>query len=371
MGTIGIVANSGWNLFNYRINLIRALHEKGWRIILFCPYDEYLDRIPDEIYETYIPLRWLAPRSIAPLRDLLFLKELQRAFRSTNPDLILSFTFKPNIYAKQAAGRIPVLATITGLGTPFIKGGFMRRMALALYKNAYKRSGTLFFHNPHDRQLFIEKEIIAPQRAHVVPGSGIEVGSIIPIEPIETGRTVFLYLGRIMPEKGIVELLEAANALVDKHQNASVILAGRWMSSGKLNKDDFKRMTAHPRVRYLGHLDELESVWAMTDCLVLPSYREGLSRSMLEAMARTIPVIASDVPGCGDLLRQGGGWLVKPGDSEALLRAMEHVMSMDKDERRTVGRKGRDIVEGSYSIGAVADRYQKNAIELTEYENDD
>lgn len=360
MPAIGLITNSGWNIYNYRRPLLRAFKEKGWEVTIIAPIDEYIESIPQTEYDRYLPLRFLKPRQSSPLKELRVLIELSGHLRRESFDLIFTFTAKPNVYTPLLSKNVPILGTVTGLGSAFIQGGWTRFFLKRLYKFGYGRRYHLAFHNDADQRLFEQDHLISRGRTMLIPGSGIDTDAIQVKPDLESNRFVFLYAGRVMKEKGILEFLEAANQLVATDKKVSFVIAGLWEERGGIKKKIFKRLTRHPRINYLGHVEDMEGLWAMTDCLVLPSYREGMPRSVLEAMAHAKPIIVADTPGCRQTVEEGkNGWLVKPQSSEALQFVMSRMLQLSSNERMAMGKEGRRKVKTEFDERIIVGKYME------------
>src|SRR5512139_2613874 len=208
--TIVISINASWNIYNFRRELIAALQNRGFRVVALAPEDDYSERLRQLGVEVH-PLR-IDSQGMSPLHDLLLLARYRSALRRIRPDLLLGYTIKPNVYGSLAARSlgIPVINNVSGLGTAFIRGGALARIATALYRLAFRGSSTVFFQNRDDRALFLGKRIVAPERARLLPGSGIDLDRFRPADaPRAAGGFAFLFVGRLLWDKGVREFVDA------------------------------------------------------------------------------------------------------------------------------------------------------------------
>ena len=308
--------------------------------------------------------RPLAMRSAgtSPVEDSRLLLQCIKMIRAERPDVFLGFTAKPNVYGSIAArlGGVPVIATISGLGSAFLKGGLLGRVLLGLYRLALGGAKAVMFQNPADRALFIDRRIVRPDQARLVAGSGIDLVRFAPATVKEDGEFRFLLIARLLRDKGIGEFVEAARRIRANYPAARFQLLG---GSGGDNPSavpdsELARWADESIVELLGERDDVRPFIATADCIVLPSYREGLPRSLLEGAAMARPLIASDVPGCSDVVDDGvTGLLCEVRSAGALAAAMERMMTITPGERAAMGAAGRRKVEAEFDQQLVADAY--------------
>jgi glycosyltransferase involved in cell wall biosynthesis len=362
--SVVIAANTSWNLVNFRLNIIAALNERGFHVVALAPEDAFTGQLK----RMGVEFRALDFRSsaISPVGDAgLFLRYL-RLLRAIRPVAFLGFTIKPNIYGSLAARMlgIPSINNVSGLGTAFIKQGLITRIATNLYRQAFRRSATVFFQNDEDRAVFVAALIVDPKRTRLLPGSGVDLERFKPVpepEGLSTGRHfVFILVARLLWDKGAQEYADAARILKRQYP------AARFQILGFLDVDN---RTAVPRqtldgwiseglVEHLGAADDVRPYIAAADCVVLPSYREGLPRSLLEASAMARPIVATDVPGVRDVVEDKlTGLLCTPRNAESLAEAMIAMIEMPSEARAAMGQAGRAKVERDFAISLVTDRY--------------
>lgn len=356
-------ANTSWNIVNFRAGLARELLSHGFKVAAATPCDAHTTKI-EEIGFRHMPLV-IDNKGTNPLRDvILFLRYLD-LMRRDKPRVYLSWTIKPNIYGSLAAHilRIPVICNISGLGTTFLHDGWLTRFVKLLYRIALSRSEVVFFQNRQDFDLFIESRLIRPEQGRLLPGSGIDLDRFAPaaIAPREAdGGPVFILVARLLWDKGIREYVEAARQVKIRIPQARFRLLGFL---------DVENRTAVPRqmvqnweregvIEYLGQTNDVRPYIADADCVVLPSYREGTPRSLLEAAAMARPLIATDVPGCRDVVDDGvNGWLCKAKDIGDLADKMLRFAETPDEERLKMGRQSRLKAERQFNERIVVDAY--------------
>lgn len=357
-----ISINASWNIFNFRQGLVAALRERGFRVLALAPRDEYSARL-EALGVEYRPLE-MDSKGISPLRDLGLLARYYRALKALRPDVYLGYTAKPNVYGSLAAHAlgIPVINNVAGLGTAFMKRGPLRRILTYLYKLAFRRSATVFFQNGEDMAQFIGDGIARQDQARLLPGSGVDLARFSVGE--ERGQDEphfrFLLMARLIWDKGLREYVEAARLVREEFP------AARFQILGFLDVDN---RTAVPRasldawvaageVEYLGQSDDVRPFIRDADCVVLPSYREGLPRALLEGAALAKPLIATDVPGCRQIVLEGeNGFLCEVRSAQSLADAMLRMLRLDHAERRRLGTEGRRIVEQRFDERMVIESY--------------
>jgi glycosyltransferase involved in cell wall biosynthesis len=325
--TVLISINASWNIVNFRTGLVRSLQQAGYRVVALAPQDAYSARF-EALGIDYIPLP-MDTQGLSPLRDLLLLWRYYRALRRLRPDIFLGYTAKPNIYGSLAAHAlgIKMINNVSGLGTAFIREDFLTRIVTSLYKLAFRRSATVFFQNRDDRDMFLAAAIVKAGQAKLLPGSGVDLDRFSPAYPAqrEPGGFRFLLIARLLWFKGVGEYVEAARFVREKVPGVRFQLLGFIdpANGNAVPRADIDKWVAEGTIEYLGEADDVRPFIAAADCVVLPSYREGLPRTLLEAAAMGKPLIATDVPGCRHVVDHDvNGLLCSPRDSVSLAEAM-------------------------------------------------
>ena len=357
-----LMGNDVPTVLNLRMNLIRALQDAGYRVGVAAPPMDASKQL-EAAGVAFYPVRML-PTGMRPTADAALFWQYLRLLRSERPAAILGFTVKPNVYGSLAARLcgIPVLNNITGLGTAFISKGPLESLVTALYRPALRKSEAVFFHNDDDRDLFVGRGIVRSKQAIVIPGSGIDLSRFKP-EPLP-GRVdapVFLLIGRLIDEKGVHEFVDAAARLKADWPNARFQLLGDFATGPRaVRREELEGWVAAGTVEYLGSSPDVRPFIARADCLVLPSYREGLPRSLLEGAAMARALVATDAPGCRNLVEPGvTGFLCDVRSGPSLARAMESFLRLTRQQRAEMGKRARQMVEERFSDERVNEAYLK------------
>lgn len=356
-----ISINAAWNVVNFRARLVRGLVAAGYEVIAVAPPDEHVERLR-ALGIDYVPIA-MDKQGVSPLRDLGLFWSYWRILRRLGAGVFLGYTAKPNIYgslAARAAG-MEVINNVSGLGTAFIRGGWLRRVVETLYRLAFRASATIFFQNADDRALFLSRRIVGPERARLLPGSGIDLAHFQPAPPpTGSGPFRFLLVARMLRDKGVLEYVEAARRLRPRWPDVRFQLLGPVDAANRtaISRAMVEEWVREGSVEWLGAVDDVRPLLAAADCVVLPSYREGLPRTLLEAAATARPLIATDVPGCRDIVRDGvNGLLCAVADAGSLAAAMERMLEAGPDQRAAWGASARAIAEAEYSDEVVLARY--------------
>ena len=358
--TVLISINASWNIVNFRAGLVRALQAEGYRVAALAPADGWSPRLI-EMGVRYEALP-MDKKGVSPARDLLLLARYLSALRRIRPDVFLGYTAKPNIYgslAAQALG-IPTINNVSGLGTAFIRETWLTRMVSFLYRLAFRRAALVFFQNEEDLALFVERRIVPAAKARLLPGSGIDLDRFSPSGQPERAPFTFLMVGRLLWDKGVGEFVAAARAAREQAPGTRFQLLGFLDAENRtaVPREDVERWVAEGLIDYLGHTDDVQPYLAAAHCVVLPSYREGLPRSLLEAAAMGKPLIATEVPGCRHLVDEGvNGFLCAPRDPGSLADAMLRMVRLDDAERAEMGAASRRKAEGEYDERIVFECY--------------
>lgn len=350
MKKILILTNHSFMLWQFRRELIAALQAQGHAVTLALPFGE---RIED--FRTMgcslvdIPVD---RRGINPVTDSKLFFRYRRLLREEKPDLVITYSIKPNIYggfACRLAG-IPYCVNVQGLGTAFERRGIAQLVTM-LYRVALKKAKTVFFENAGDAAVFRDKKIIPAARQTLLSGAGVNLTrhELRPYPENETFR--FLYLGRIMKEKGMDELFAALTRLHEQGVPCVLDLVGFYEDG---YKDQVEALEAQGICRYHGFQADPRPFYAAADCLVLPSYHEGMSNVLLEAAAAGRPLITSAIPGCQEAVEEGvNGFTCPAKDSQALLKAMQEMMALPRETREAMGLAGRARMEAVFDKNQV------------------
>ncbi len=356
---IVISYNTCWYVYMFRLSLIRALLQKGWRVTVLAPRDEYSDRV----METGAAHRdiGLDPKGTNPLHELASIEKLVAAYRDLSPAIVLQYTIKPVIYGSFAARLrgIPVINNVTGLGTMF-SGGLKEALVRILYRFALSKADLTLFQNPDDHAFFIKEKIVSAERTGLLPGSGVDSVRYAP-QPRGEGPVTFLMAARLLRAKGVEVYLAAARDIRSRHAKTRFVLAGSY-DQKDVEYADAELLACASRdgiVERHDHVDDIRPLMASADCVVLPSYyREGVPRSLLEAASMGKPLIAADSVGTREPVRDGvNGFLCKPRDSADLARKMEAMIAMSPQQRGSMGEASRSYMIQRFDERTVIQTY--------------
>ncbi|MBJ7533230.1 glycosyltransferase family 4 protein [Rhodomicrobium vannielii ATCC 17100] len=360
---IVISINTAWNIANFRAGLIAALIAEGYDVVAIAPTDGHVPRL-EAMGCQFIPLP-IDSKGTNPAKDAsLFLRYLS-VLRRERPVAYLGYTIKPNVYGSLAAQRlaIPVINNVSGLGTAFIRDTWLTKIVKRLYGTALANSHCVFFQNDDDRGLFVSAGLVAAEQTRLVPGSGIDLTRFAPVEgePGTNGNGCrFLLIARLVFDKGVREYVDAARIVQAARPDASFQLMGFLDVENRtaVSRTDVDRWVAEGVIDFLGQADDVRPHIAAADCVVLPSYREGTPRTLLEAAALGKPIVATDVPGCREVVDDGEtGLLCRVRDAEDLAAKMNEIIDMGHERRLAMGQAGRAKMERQFDERLVTDAY--------------
>ncbi|MDZ7608698.1 MAG: glycosyltransferase family 4 protein [Cyclobacteriaceae bacterium] len=360
---IAVVLNTSWNIYNFRKGLVLSLMDKGNEVITIAPNDKYTQKLI-ELGCTHFPVK-MDSRGANPLKDFLLIFELYHIYRRQKPDVILHYTIKPNIYGTIAAAMlgIPVVNNVCGLGTMFLKENLVSRVAIMLYRIAFRFPKKIFFQNSDDLKLFMEKKIVREEVCDLLPGSGINTRDFVPADSKHVKKPfTFLLISRLIYDKGILEYIEAIDSLKNRGIDAKFQLLGPIDEKHKrgIPKAMIYDWIEKSQIEYLGVTEDVRTYIEKADCIVLPSYREGTPKTLLEAASMAKPIVATDVPGCRNVVIDGeNGYLCAPKNSEDLAKKMFDLYNLDSDKLQLMGSKGRQLVVDKFDEQVVIDKYHR------------
>ncbi len=356
-----ILTNYADGLYLFRRELLMELLAAGHRILVSVPWDEQCRKI-EELGCEVIPTV-LERRGSNPVKDLKLLFFYKGLLKREAPDVVLTYTIKPNLYGGLACrrGHVPCICNITGLGTAIESNGILSKVLLCFYKISMAKADCVFFQNKGNR-IFMQKYGIAKKNSRLLPGSGVNLQQrLYRTYPSETDGIRFLAVIRIMKDKGIDEYLQAAERITQTYQKVSFYLAGEYEEETREQYESILgRLEKEKVVKYLGHIDNVEEVMANSHVIVHPSYHEGLSNVLLEGAACGRPVLASNIAGCRETVSENvSGILFEPKQTEALTGAIERILSLTFEERRAMGIAARKWVEEHFDRKIVIKAYQE------------
>ncbi len=357
---IALVANSTWNIYNFRQNIINKLLEEGHEVTVIAPVDEYLEYKEKYPGINHFGLKTLGRDSTNPFRDFLLILELIRRYSQVKPDLIIHYTNKPNIYGAIAARikRIDSVAIVTGLGYPFIHSGFIQKITSFLYKMTTGFHKRVIFENIADRELFEQRNIIKNGKGISIKGCGVDVGFYKPQKRRSSEDSiVFTFIGRLLYDKGIKEFVEAAQVI--KRENKSIKF---WVvgdldpdNPAAIDKDKLANWVNREFIEYHGFHRDVRKFIKESSCIVLPSYREAIPRTITEGMAMGKPVITTNVAGCREAVEENkNGFLAEAKSSSSLAEAMRKFIALSPLQASEMGAYGRQKVLNEFDDRKIA-----------------
>jgi glycosyltransferase involved in cell wall biosynthesis len=366
---IALVCNTAWAIYTYRQGLLRALTAAGAQITIIAPRDR-----------TFEPLAAMGCRCVElpvaskgtnPVDDLGTLRALYRHYRALKPDVVFHYTIKPNIYGSVAAwlARVPSVAVTTGLGYVFIQKSRAAQVAKLLYRFAFRFPREVWFLNQDDEAAFRERNLLAhPERARLLHGEGVDLEQFAFTPLPERDTFSFVLIGRLLWDKGVGEYVEAARALRTNYPHARFQLLGPVGvdNPSAISREEVAAWEREGVIEYLGETADVRPFIAGADCVVLPSYREGVPRTLMEASAMGRPVVATDVPGCREVVENGvNGLLCDSHSAASLAQQLAQMLELDRVERQAMAERGRKKIEKEFDERGVVQRYRDLIRQLT------
>lgn len=357
-----IVANTTWNIYNFRLNLLRRLTQEGYEIVVVAPKDEYI------IYQKEFPnirhlnLTGLNRKGTNLWQDLRLLRNLSRIYAAEKPNLVLHYTIKPNIYGSFAARyqNIPSISVITGLGYSYINNGLLYKLVEKLYQFSLQHNSFVVFENQDDRRMFINRQVIPKEKGISIKGCGVNIEHFKPnITSLPSEKLVFSFIGRLLKDKGLSEFVEAAKIIQNQNPTIQFWVVGDIDpgNPASFSKKEIERWQKSGIIKFLGFKKDVRPIIAQSTCVVLPSYREAIARSITEAMAMEKPVIATNTAGCKEAISPNeNGYLVPIKDANALADAVLKMSHLSPEKRTLMGQKGREKVLALFDDRIIADK---------------
>ncbi len=360
MKKILILTNNAVGLYRFRFELIKSLLEQNFEVYFSLPEstkDEKVRSIVD-IGAKHIQTHFNR-RGMNIFEDFKLVKEYIKIIKTVNPDVVLTYTIKPNVYGTFAASiyKKPVIMNITGVGSAFASSK-LRYIASLLYKYACSKAYFVFFQNESNYSLFVSNKLVEPNKTKIIPGSGVNIERFKPVEKQnKDGIIRFLFIGRIMKEKGIEEYLQAADAITKKYPNTEFQILGGFEEE---KYRDVILNNKNPKIKYLGVSDDVRNEIKEVDCIINPTYHEGMSNVLLEGAAMGKPLIASNIPGCKEIVDDGiNGYLFEARNVNQLVEKIEKFLSLDDEAKNQMGQAGRKKIEKEFDRNIVINEYMK------------
>lgn len=355
--------NTAWGMFNFRSSFLKHLVALGCDVYVAAPYDElFFPKIKDLGCKVLnLPVK---AKGTNPLEDIWLVIRYCYLFMKIRPDVSLTYTIKPNIYGSIAARitKTRYLPITTGLGYVFLSQGLASYVAKKMYKLAFSKADYVLFLNKDDMNVFQSQHLLAEHKAMHLYGEGVDLDKFYysPKSNQTTDKVVFLFIGRILYDKGLKEYVDAARCIKSKYKNVSFkILGAEWKNNpSSISHEQLLDWEQLGLIEYLGATDDVRPYIVESDCVVLPSYREGMPCTLMEAAAMGRPLIATDVPGCHEVVvNHENGLLCNVKDANSLAEKMEEFILMSHSERSDLGNNGRLLMERKFCIEKVLKQY--------------
>lgn len=349
-----ILANFDLGLYQFRKELIQELLKDN-EVIISLPYGELVEPLKNmgcKFIDTPVDRR-----GINPITDIKLFQNYRRLLKKEKPDIVITYTIKPNVYGGLACrmAKIPYAVNITGLGTAFQGNGMLRKIVTQMYKAGCKKAKVVFFENAENREIFLDEKIVMEEKACLLNGAGVNLKHFHVLEyPTDNSVTRFLFIGRVMKEKGINELFSAMQKLVADGCRCSLDVLGGY-------EEDYKgiieKYESEGWLHYRGYQKDVRPYIEKCHCFVLPSWHEGMANTNLECAASGRPVITSNIHGCLEAVEDGvSGYLCEKQNAEDLYQVMKKFTVLSNEDRKAMGLAGREHMEECFDKKVVIER---------------
>ena len=356
-----ILANNAVGLYNFRFELICELIKQGLEVYFAVPEpkEHKMVKLIIDAGAKYIHTH-INRRGLNPFEDIKLIIRYIKIIKAVNPDIILTYTIKPNIYGNYVASKLdkPIIMNVTGVGSALANSGWLKYLIKRMYKYACSNAKFVFFQNKHNQDFFIENNIVNSEKTILIPGSGVNIEKFKPVGRNKKDNNIrFLFIGRIMKEKGIEEYVKAAEKITNRYNHVEFKILGPF------EEDKYKNMVLYnknKKIMYLGKSDDVRNEIKEADCIVHPSYHEGMSNVLLEGAAMGKPLIASNIPGCKEIVEDGyNGYLFEVKSVKSLEEKLVQFINLDKGTRELMGQNSRNKVVKEFDRKIVIDEYMK------------
>ncbi len=348
-----VISNVSSGLYNFRAELLERLRQDA---ILFVTAEDNGKREKIEDLGVRFIESNVSRRGINPFQDLKLLRFYKNLIEQLKPDVVLTYTIKPNVYGGLACVSlgVPYIANVTGLGTAIERKSILQKICLFLYKRGLRKAKKVFFQNQDNLDFMLGHKIVR-DNYDLLPGSGVNLRRFSPSEYPTSDELNFVFVGRIMKDKGVEEYFEAARYLRSRCPLVRFHVYGYYEQG---YRDIVERLHDENVIIYHGVADDMPSVYRAAHCVVVPSYHEGMCNVLQEACACARPIITTDRPGCKELVEDGwNGFSVKAEDSSDLIRAMEVFINLPTSDKARLGLNGRKYVEAHFDREIVVQKY--------------
>lgn len=363
---IVILTNHDDDIYCFRKELIEGLIEEGYEILVSCPYGEKLELMRD--IEFIYTNTQIDRRGTNVITDFKLVGHYYKMLKKYRPDVVLTYTAKPNVYGSLAAGwlKIPYINNVTGLGSVIKKEGLVKKIVMFLFKLAFKKSKCIFFQNDENMKLAIENGLVHGEY-QLIPGSGVNTRRfVLQPYPDDSNSVVFNFIGRVMRDKGVDDYIEAAKRIKEVYPYTEFNVIGFVEPTESHYTDDLRQLQEQGIIRYRGSQKDIKPFIARSHATVHPStYGEGMSNVLLESAASGRPVITTDIAGCRETLEDGlTGLMYHAGDVEDLVSKINAFLNMPNFVRSRMGTAGREKMEREFSRDIVVTAYKERIKKL-------
>lgn len=355
MNKILILANFDVGLYKFRKELIQELIENGNTVYISIPYGEFVEPLRQMgciFLETSVDRR-----GINPITDSKLMLQYYTMIKQVKPDMVITYTIKPNVYGGLVCRfkKVPYAVNITGLGTAFQKENIIKKLVCFLYKFSCKKAKVVFFENEGNRQVFLKENLVREEQTCLLNGAGVNTHEYAFTEyPDETEPIHFLFIGRVMKEKGVDELFVAAKKMKERYSDVAFDVVGPFEED---YKEQIHELVKAGIIVYHGFQSDVKTFIKNSHCFVLPSYHEGMANTLLECGAMGRPLITSRIHGCMEAVREGvNGFLVETQDVEKLCEMMTKFIELDYDKKKEMGKKSREWMEEKFDKRKVVEK---------------
>src|SRR5690625_985618 len=352
-----VLANFGMGLYNFRKELLQELIDRGYEVYISISNDEYVPKLVKlgcKFIDTPV-----SRRGTNPITDFKLFRKYRKIIKKINPDVVLTYTIKPNIYGGLASKllKTPYIANITGLGTAVENGGLLQKTTLFLYKAALKRAKCVLFQNKENKDFLVNKKVVKGNN-RVLPGSGVNLKKYTLMDYPDDDIIKFLFISRVMKEKGIDQYLEAAEHIKKIHPNTEFHVVGFCEEAYEDKLKDFQNKGI---INYHGQQKSVKDYYRATHCTVHPTYYpEGMSNVLLESAACGRPIITTDRAGCREIVNDGiNGFVVEQKNSKDLIDKIEKFVKLSHKKKKQMSLVGREKIEKEFDRELVIDTYLK------------
>lgn len=357
MKKILVLSNNSKGLLSFRKEVLDAICANGYEVVAAIPKADY-DSYTGGLKARLIPLINLNRRGINPVTDLKLMREFRKIITTEKPDVVLTYTIKPNIYGGMVCSsrKVPFIVNITGLGSAVENPGWLQKLTVGMYRRAMRGAGKIFFQNSANKDFFRSRDINVAAHAQI-PGSGVNLSHHVIQSYPETDSPVrFLYISRLLKEKGIEEYFAVARHFHELKADVEFHILGACEED---YKEQLAELEKHGIVKYHGVQKDVRPFIARSHCLIHPSfYPEGMSNVLLESSAAGRPVITTRRPGCREIVDEGvNGYLIDPRDTEGLIEAVGRFLSLSHSEKEKMGIAGRRKMEREFDRNIVVKAY--------------